>query len=131
MTGDAILVKEVSEEEIKTNDIISFLQGETIITHRVIGIIEENGIKRYKTKGDNNNTEDKDKITYKQIEGKYQFKISKFRIITDILKSKITLMILIAMMVIIYFYRGELDKRKKERKDKRRKYEERKEKSQG
>ena len=55
MTGDAILVKEVSEDEIKTNDIISFSQEGTIVTHRITEMIEENGVKKYKTKGDNNN----------------------------------------------------------------------------
>ena len=43
MTGDAILVKEVSEDEIKTNDIISFSQEGTIVTHRITEMIEENG----------------------------------------------------------------------------------------
>ena len=36
MTGDAILVKEVPQSEIKENDIISFSQGEMIVTHRII-----------------------------------------------------------------------------------------------
>lgn len=126
--GDAIFVKEVPEEEIKENDIISFTQGETNVTHRVIEMIEENGIRKYKTKGDNNNTEDKEKITYGQIEGKYQFKINQFGIVVHILKSKITLMILIVMIVFIYCYRGKIERRKKVRKEKRKKYEKMKEK---
>lgn len=124
MTGDAILVKEVPQNEIKVNDIISFSQGEMNVTHRVIEIIEENGIKKYKTKGDNNNTEDKEKITYEQIEGKYQFKINQFGIITEILKSKITLIILILMIVFIYYHKGKMEHKRQERKEKRRKYEE-------
>ena len=94
------------------------------VTHRVIEIIEENGIKKYKTKGDNNNTEDKEKITYEQIEGKYQFKINQFGIITEILKSKITLIILILMIVFIYYHKGKMEHKRQERKEKRRKYEE-------
>ena len=74
MTEDAILVKEVGQDKIKIGDIISFSQGKTIVTHRVIGIVEENGITKYRTKGDNNHTEDKEKITYKQIEGKYFYR---------------------------------------------------------
>lgn len=124
MTGDAIFVKEVPQKEIKTNDIISFSQGGTIVTHRVIETTEENGVKRYKTKGDNNNTEDREKITYEQIEGKYQFKINQFGTIIKILKSKITLAILVIMIVIISFYRSKMEKKREERKEKRKKYKE-------
>ena len=122
MTEDAILVKEVAQDKIKIGDIISFSQGETIVTHRVIEMIEENGKTKYKTKGDNNQVEDKEKIAYEQIEGKYQFKINQFGIVTEILKSKITLIILILMVVIMYFYKRRLDNRKQKRKEKRKRY---------
>lgn len=125
--GDAIFVKNVAEEEIKINDIISFqtaVPTKTNVTHRVIEIMEEDGVKKYTTKGDNNNTEDKEKITYQQIEGKYQFKINQFGIVTNILKSKITLVILIMLIVIISFYRAKNEKKKQKRKEKRKEYEE-------
>lgn len=122
MTGDAILVKEVSENEIKINDIISFSQEGTIVTHRITEMIEENGVKKYKTKGDNNNAEDKEKITYEKIEGKYQFKIRQFGVIVEILKNKITLILLILTIIFIYYYRGRIENRKKLRKEKRRQY---------
>lgn len=122
MKEDAILVKEVPENEIKVNDIISFSQGETNVTHRVIEIIEENGKKNYKTKGDNNNTADKEKIIYEQIEGKYQFKISKFGIITEILKSKIMLIILILIFVFMFYYKNKMNYKRQERKEKRKKH---------
>lgn len=124
--GDAILVKEVPEEEIRINDIISFtIQNKTNVTHRVIGIAEENGKRKYTTKGDNNNTEDKERITYEQIDGKYQFKISQFGIVINLLKSKITLMILVGIMIFIACYKSKIKKRKEQRKEKRKKYEER------
>lgn len=121
---DAIFVKEVPEEEIQVNDIISFTtQEETNVTHRIVEIIEENGIKKYRTKGDNNRTEDKEKIVYGQIEGKYQFKINQFGIITQILKSKITLIILVLLMILIYGYQAIIKSRKRMRKQKRKEYE--------
>ena len=120
--GDAIFVKEVLEEEIKTNDIISFTQGETNVTHRIIGISQENGINKYTTKGDNNNTEDKEKISYEQIEGKYQFKISQFGMVTGILKNKITLIILIAIIIVINYYKVRIENKKQKRKQKREEY---------
>ena len=104
MVGDAIFIKEVPEKEIKINDIISFHDGESINTHRIIGISEENGVKSYKTKGDNNKNEDKEKVNYSQIEGKYQFKIRNFGTFTKILQSKITLTILILLVIINTYY---------------------------
>lgn len=122
---DAILVKVVPEEEIKVNDIISFTtKNQTNVTHRVIGIEKENGIKRYITKGDNNNTEDKEKITYEQIEGKYQFKMNQFGIVINILKSKVTLIILVIAVILISCYKGRVQKKKQERNEKRKKYQE-------
>lgn len=123
--GDAIFVKEVPEEEIQVNDIISFMQGETNVTHRIVGIIEENGSKKYITKGDNNHTEDKEKIVYEQIEGKYQLKMNQFGIVTQILKNKVTLIILILIMVCIYCYKAKIQHKKQERKEKRKEYEKR------
>ncbi len=122
--GDAIFVKEVPEKEIQTNDIISFTIGETNVTHRIIQITEDNGVKKYKTKGDNNNTEDKETITYQQIEGKYQFKINQFGLITQILKSKITLIILVFIIIFISVYKSRMEHKKQERKEKRKQYEE-------
>ena len=54
MTGDAIFVKQIEEENLKVDDIISFKDGESVNTHRIVEIVENNGIKRYRTKGDNN-----------------------------------------------------------------------------
>lgn len=60
---DAVVTVRVKQDQIKINDIITFINSEietagTPITHRVIGVVEtEDGIK-YRTKGDHNNTED-------------------------------------------------------------------------
>lgn len=123
---DAILVKKIPEEEIKVNDIISFTTKNQInVTHRVIEIQEENGIKKYTTKGDNNNTEDKEKITYEQIEGKYQFRINQFGMVIQILKSKVTLFLLVIAIILITYHQGRIKKKKQERKQKREEYEKR------
>lgn len=68
--GDIVIVKNVKENEINEGDIISFRQGQNVITHRISEKFKENGQIQYKTKGDNNNTEDNQAITYKTIEGK-------------------------------------------------------------
>lgn len=76
-SGDLAIVKEVDTEIIKENDIIAFEKENLVTTHRVVEIIKENGITKYKTKGDQNNIEDNGFVFPEQVEGLYQFKISK------------------------------------------------------
>ena len=123
MVGDAIFVKKVPEKEIKINDIISFHDGEFINTHRIVGVSEENGIKMYRTKGDNNRGEDKEKVSYDQIEGKYLFKINNFGNLIKVLQSKVTLVILILLVCLNTYFNYRLKYKRKARREKRKKYE--------
>ena len=122
MVGDAIFVKKVPEKEIKINDIISFHDGECINTHRIVGVSEENGIKMYRTKGDNNRGEDKEKVSYSQIEGKYLFKINNFGNLIKVLQSKVTLAILILLVCLNTYFNYRLKYKRKARREKRKKY---------
>ena len=74
-TGDIVVVKEVPLDEIKLNDIIAFKEDGIVITHRIIEIIDDNGVKKYITKGDNNNVKDNGFVLNEQIEGVYKFRI--------------------------------------------------------
>lgn len=77
---DAVVTVRVKQDQIKINDIITFINSEietagTPITHRVIGIVEtENGIK-YRTKGDHNNTEDFALTSPNEVIGKVYLRI--------------------------------------------------------
>ncbi|MBR6689453.1 MAG: signal peptidase I [Clostridia bacterium] len=76
-SGDLAIVKEVDASKIKENDVIAFKSGNIVVTHRVIEIVNEGGVTKYKTKGDNNNIEDEGYVLAEQIEGLYQFKVSR------------------------------------------------------
>lgn len=77
MTGDLVIVKEVDVDELQEGDIIAFRSDDIVITHRIVDIIEEDGVKKFETKGDNNNSKDSGYVTADQIEGKFVLKISK------------------------------------------------------
>jgi len=66
-SGDLIICRTESPENIQVGDIISFFDpagnGTSIVTHRVLEITEENGTLAWRTKGDNNNTEDRLLVT--------------------------------------------------------------------
>ena len=119
---DVIFIKEVDKDELEVGDIISFKTGEIINTHRIVKIEEQNGEEVYITKGDNNKKEDRGYVKLNDIEGKYLFKIPRFGIIVEILKSKITLVILLVILVLISYYQVVLTKRKLKRKEERYEY---------
>ena len=117
--NDVIIVKEVPQDEIKKDDIIAFYQGGEVITHRIINVIEKDGVIRYETKGDNNVHADDNLVSYGQIEGKYQFKISGFGIILRILKNPVTIIVLVIILILNCIY-GYNYRRKKEMRSKKR-----------
>ena len=62
-SGDLIICHTAEPEEIAVGDVIAFFDpagnGSSIVTHRVIEVTEQNGAPAWRTKGDNNNTEDR------------------------------------------------------------------------
>lgn len=74
-SGDIIITKQADAEDIKIGDDISFFDpagnGSSIVTHRVIEIIEKDGQLSFRTKGINNNTEDRVTVPADKLVGKY------------------------------------------------------------
>ena len=122
MPGDAIIVKNINQNNLNVGDIISFHDIDYINTHRIVEIINENGLIRYKTKGDNNKREDRNLVAYKNVEGKYLLKIKGFGKFIEVIQSKVTLVILLLLLVIILTYQTRINKRKLKRNEKRYEY---------
>lgn len=74
-SGDIIICQQTEADSIQVGDDISFFDpvgnGTSIVTHRVIEIVEENGQIFFRTKGTNNNTEDKVLVPADKLVGKY------------------------------------------------------------
>ncbi len=102
--GDMIIIRETPEEEIKIGDIINYISenGIDTITHRVVDIIEKDGQTYYKTKGDNNNSEDSELVNYSQVKGTLVFKISKLGTIMTKLLTGTGITILFAVIILSY-----------------------------
>lgn len=62
-SGDLIICKTVDAEDVEIGDVISFYDpagnGTSVVTHKVVDIIDEDGKISFRTKGINNNTEDR------------------------------------------------------------------------
>ncbi len=79
---DAVLIKRVDEDGIKKGDVVTYFSLDPafygiLVTHRVVRIDEENGEKVYITKGDHNETIDRNPVKFSQIRGKVIMRIPK------------------------------------------------------
>ena len=116
MPGDLIFTQEIDALELKEGDIISFRTNKyTVITHRIINIVDEEGERKYYTKGDNNNSADKDPICNDQIEGIYRYRIPKLGEIALNLQKPIGIVICISLPLIIVLIAQFADYKRKER----------------
>ena len=77
--GDLIICNTAEPEEIRVDDVISFFDpmgsGTSVVTHRVLEIVQEDGQLSYRTKGDNNNAEDQVLVPQDNLVGIYRSRI--------------------------------------------------------
>jgi len=121
--GDIVFVKKCEEENLKNNDIISFREGQFVITHRIVEIKENENGKEYVTKGDNNKIKDEVTVKYCDIEGVYIGKVAYIGNIVLFLKNKIVIILIILIVYLIYLHDIKVIKKEKIRKRKREKFE--------
>lgn len=78
-SGDLIICHTVDAEEVAVGDVISFFDpagsGTSIVTHRVVEIVNEGGSLQFRTRGDNNNTDDKVLVGAEDLVGTYRNRI--------------------------------------------------------
>ena len=101
-TGDYLISRKVKSDDIKVGDIITFIDENTIITHRVSEIINQNEETMFITKGDGNNVEDDTTVMSENIVSKYVFKVPMLGYILDYFKymnpiSKVGILVLICL----------------------------------
>ena len=74
-SGDLIICQTAEPENIKVGDMIAFFDpagnGSSVVTHRVVEITEQGGQLAWRTKGDNNNVEDRLAVTADKLVAKY------------------------------------------------------------
>jgi len=124
--GDIAVVKEVELDTLKENDIIAFREENIVITHRIVNIIETENELKFITKGDNNADNDNDYVLGENIEGKYQFKISRLGNFAMFLQTPIGLVICLSIPILGLFI-SKIIENKKEEKEKNNKEQELKE----
>lgn len=100
--GDVVVIREKKAQEYKIGDIVTYLDGQTVFTHRIIA--QEAG--QFVLKGDNNNTVD-DMIGAEQLEGKVVLTIPKIGIFMVFLKRP-SGMALMALLILLWIFGGDI-----------------------
>ena len=75
LTGDLAILKRIDPSELKLNDIIAYKEGNTLVTHRIVELTENDGEPSFTTRGDANNASDRNPVAYSQVEGVYIYRI--------------------------------------------------------
>ncbi|MFZ5352004.1 MAG: signal peptidase I [Bacillota bacterium] len=87
--GDIILVKQkLNIDDIQVGDIIQFRRDAILISHRVVEILDDKGIKSFRTKGDNNSAIDSRLVKSEEVKGKVVKVVPKLGWPTLLIKSK-------------------------------------------
>jgi len=100
--GDLAIIKKVNVNTLKKNDIIAFRENDKyVVTHRIVDIVDNNGITEFITKGDNNNSNDEGTVKLDNIEGKYVSKVKGFGNVLLVLQKPITLCVILVIIVLL------------------------------
>lgn len=106
---DAVFTIRKNQEQIKVNDIITFVSqnpqhNSATVTHRVIGVVKlDDGRISYRTKGDNNNVADSYLVNYNNVIGKVLFKIPKIGYLQLLINNhKLLFLLFIPSFIIIF-----------------------------
>jgi len=102
LPGDIVVTRDVPVETLKEGDIVSFLQGSAIITHRIVSIDEAAGVKTFQTKGDNNNTVDDTILSAEMLQGKFLFRIPRLGHAAMFLQTPIGMILFIAVPLVLF-----------------------------
>ena len=104
-SGDLIICDTATAADVKQNDVISFFDpagnGTSIVTHRVIEIVEEDGQTKFRTRGDNNNTEDKMLVPAENIVGIYKMRIAGAGNVAMFMQSTAGLVVCVILPIIL------------------------------
>ncbi len=116
--GDLILTRVVDPSTLKADDIIAFRDAEgTVTTHRIIDIVVQEGVTYFITKGDNNNSQDRNLVEYKDVEGIYIGRIPGLGSIMKSVSEPTTIMVIVIGITIIFVIGFMISNRKQQEKD--------------
>ncbi len=105
------LIVNKAQDAYEVGDIITFENGSSLTTHRIVGKTETGFI----TKGDANNTEDTNPVAQERIVGKVVFSVPKVGLVIGYLKTPMGMLCMVLLGFCLIEIPYLLEKRKNER----------------
>ncbi len=100
--GSVVYVTDVNLEDLKEKDCITYrISGGTIVTHRIIEVIEDNGELFFRTKGDANKTPD-GILPASSVIGKTVFSIPYLGYLADFVQRPIGLIVIVGGCLAVF-----------------------------
>ncbi len=104
-SGDLIIVKAADAEAVQAGDVIAFFDpdstGTSVLTHRVVELVTEDGKLFFRTKGDANNAEDPTLAPAENLIGVYRSKINGAGNVAMFLQSTPGLIVCIGVPLVL------------------------------
>ena len=118
--GDMIITKITATEDIGEDDVIAFFdpasKNNSVVTHRIIGKYEQDGTVYFKTRGDNNNTNDLYDVPAENVIGVWRgFRLPLLGHVMLFMQSTLGLIVCIALPVSLFILAEVLQRRKKDK----------------
>lgn len=104
-SGDLIICHTTSADEVQVNEIISFFDpegnGTSIVTHRVVEILQEEDGIFFRTRGDNNNTDDQELVPEENLVGIYRMRIAGVGHVAMFMQSTTGLVVCVVFPILL------------------------------
>ena len=121
-SGDLIICHTIDAKDVKKGDIISFFDpagnGTSVVTHRVIEIVEKDGAIAWRTQGDANNTADIEPVPEKNLVGLYNFRIAGVGNVAMFMRTPQGLIVCVLLPILLLVGYDMLRRRKYEKEQK-------------
>ena len=104
-SGDLIICHTIEGDDVKAQDIIAFFDpagnGSSIVTHRVLEVISQDGDLLFRTQGDANNAEDRVLVPEENLVGIYQSRIPNAGHVAMFMQSTNGLLLCVVLPIVL------------------------------
>lgn len=119
--GDLIFVGKAVPSELEVGDVITFMQGSTVVTHRIIEIsTDDSGKLQFLTKGDANNAADTKPVSEDDLVGIYKGRIPKVGDLAIFMQTPLGMILFIGVPLLAFLGYDIIRRQKHAAKDQKR-----------
>lgn len=101
--GDLIFVGTAEPDKLREGDVIAFMTGGSVTTHRIVAVeTGEDGKVQWITRGDANNAEDQEPVTAENLVGLYRFRIPKVGDLALFLQTPLGMLLFVGVPLLAF-----------------------------